>query len=79
LIQTLQGGTEHTEECIPQKGPTKTKRGIHRPGGSRRSSVRERDLHSLLQGLLARPHTNIQTHAGTTLLQAGEHISLPQV
>jgi hypothetical protein len=32
----------------------------------------------LVQGLLALPHMNIQTHAGTTLLQAGGHISVPQ-
>jgi hypothetical protein len=78
LIQTLQGGPKHTEECIPQEGPTKTKRGIHRLGGSRRSSARERNLHSLVQGLLDRPHTDVQTHAGTTLLQVGGHISVPQ-
>jgi hypothetical protein len=62
------------EECIPQEGPTKMKWGIHRPGGSRRSSARERNLHSLVQGLLDRSHTNVQTHAGTTLLQAGGHM-----
>jgi hypothetical protein len=67
------------DECIPQEGPTKTKRGIPRPGGSRQSSARDRNLHSLVQGLLARPHTNVQTHVGTTLLQAGGHISVPQV
>jgi hypothetical protein len=33
----------------------------------------------LVQGLLARPHTNVQTHTGTTLLQAGGHIYVPQV
>jgi hypothetical protein len=55
------------------------KRGIHQPGGSRRSSARDRNLHSLVQGLLARPHTNVQTHTGTTLLQAGGHTSVPQV
>jgi hypothetical protein len=79
LIQTLQGGPKHTEECIPQEGPTKMKRGIHRQGGSRRSSARERNLHSLVQGLLDHPHTNVQTHAGTTLLQAGGHIAVLQV
>jgi hypothetical protein len=62
------------EECIPQEGPTKMKKGIHRPGGSRRSSAREWNLHSLVKGLLDRPHTNVQTHAGTTLLQAGGHM-----
>jgi hypothetical protein len=67
------------EECIPQEGPTKMKRGIHQPGGSRRSSARDRNLHSLVQGLLAFPHTNVQTHAGTTLLQVGGHVSVPQV
>jgi hypothetical protein len=66
------------EECIPQESPTKTKRSIHRPGSSRRSSSRDRNLHSLVQGLLARPHTNVQTHTGTTLLQAGGHISMLQ-
>jgi hypothetical protein len=59
-----------------QKGPTKTKWGIHRPGGSCRSSARDWNLHSLVQGLLARPHMNVQAHAGTTLLQVGEHISV---
>jgi hypothetical protein len=67
------------EECIPQKGPTKTKRGIHQPGSSRRSSAREQNLHSLVQGLLACPLTNVQTHTGTTLLQAGGHIFVPQL
>jgi hypothetical protein len=66
------------EECIPQEGQTKMKRGMHRPGGSRRSSAQDRNLHSLVQGLLARPHTNVQAHADTALLQAGEHISVPQ-
>jgi hypothetical protein len=32
----------------------------------------------LVQGLLARPHMNVQAHAGTTLLQEGGHISVPQ-
>jgi hypothetical protein len=66
------------EECIPQEGPTKTKWGIHRPCGSRRSSAWDRNLHSLVQGLLARSHMNVQAHTGTTLLQAGGHISVPQ-
>jgi hypothetical protein len=74
----MQGGPKHTEECIPKEGPTKPKRGIHRPGSSRRSSARDRNLHFLVQGLLARPQTNAQDHAGTTLLQAGGHISVPQ-
>jgi hypothetical protein len=56
-----------------QEGPSKMKRGIHQPGGSRRSSARERNLHFLVQGLLDHSHTNVQTHAGTTLLQAGGH------
>jgi hypothetical protein len=55
------------------------KRGIHRPGDSRRSLARERNLHSLVQGLLDRPHTNVQTHVGTTLLKAGGYIFVPQV
>jgi hypothetical protein len=59
------GGSKHTKEFIPQ--------GIHRPGGSRRSLARERNLHSLVQGLLDRSRTNVQTHVGTTLLQAGGH------
>jgi hypothetical protein len=56
----------------------KTKWGIHRPGGSRRSLVRDRNLHSLVQGLLDRSHTNVQTHTGTTLLHVGGHIHVPQ-
>jgi hypothetical protein len=55
----MQGGPKHTEGCIPQEGPTKTKRGIHQPGGSRRSSAWDQNLHSLVQGLLSRLHTNV--------------------
>jgi hypothetical protein len=45
-----------------------------RPGGSRRSSAWDRNLHSMVQGLPDRSHTNIQAHTGNTLLQAGGHI-----
>jgi hypothetical protein len=51
---------------------------MHRPGGSRRSSARDRNLHSFVQGLLDHSHMNVPAHTGTTLLQAGGHIHVPQ-
>jgi hypothetical protein len=53
------------------------KRGMHQPGGSRRSSARDQNLHSLVQGLLDHSHTNVQAHTGTTLLQVGGHNYVP--
>jgi hypothetical protein len=40
---------------------------------------RDRNVHSLVQDLLDRSHMNVQTHTGTTLLQAKGHILVPQV
>lgn len=69
---TLQDGPKHIEEFVSQNGPIKAKRGTPTLR-FRQSSFWDRNLHSLVPGLLAHSHMNTQTHMSSTLLQAGGH------